>query len=112
MVSVIDTGGQQYIVTVGKQLQVDKLRAKLGDFVEFKDILNTGKVVKAKVLSDSKGKKINILKFKNKNRYLRRSGHRQDYTIIEITDITTKSFKKVSKAPSKVKNNESSSRKS
>lgn len=109
MVSVIDTGGQQYIVTVGKQLQVDKLRAKLGEFVEFKDILNAGQVVKAKVLSDSKGKKVNILKFKNKSRYLRRGGHRQNYTIIEITDIVAK----ISKTASKVKkSNESSSKKS
>lgn len=93
MVSVIATGGQQYVVTVGKKLQIDKLREKPGAVVEFEDILNPGQVVKAKVIGDSKSKKVNILKFKNKSRYLRQAGHRQGYSVIEITEITKKSAK-------------------
>ncbi len=97
MVSVIFTGGHQYIVTVGKKLQIDKLKTKPNGVVEFNDILNKNQTVKAKVIGDSKGKKIGILKFKNKNRYLRNGGHRQNYSIIEITDIVKSAIKSVKK---------------
>lgn len=91
MVSVIATGGQQYIVTVGKMFEIGKInKVKPNGFIEFDDILNKGNIVKAKIISSAKGKKINILKFKNKTRYLRQHGHRQDYTLIEIVDIKTK----------------------
>lgn len=94
MVGVIATGGQQYIVAVGKTIEIDKIKKiKPGGFVEFDDILNKGNVVIAKLISGIKGKKINILKFKNKTRYLRRYGHRQNYSIIEIVDIKTKAKK-------------------
>ncbi len=99
MVSVIATGGQQYVVTVGKKLQIDKIKTSPGGVVEFEDVLNKGQIVKAKVIGDSKSKKKNILKFKNKSRYLRQKSHRQVYTVIEVTEITAK--KSTAKSPKK-----------
>lgn len=85
MVSVISTGGQQYIVATGKKLEVKKIKnAAPGQVIEFKDLLSPAKKVYAKVIDVKKGKKTSILKFKNKSRYMRRMGHRQDVTAIEI----------------------------
>jgi large subunit ribosomal protein L21 len=45
--------------------------------------------VNVEVLGATKGPKITILKFKNKTGYRRRQGHRQHYTQVKVTDITT-----------------------
>lgn len=85
MVSVIATGGQQYIVAVGKKMEVKKIKnATPGQVIEFKDLLNPKKTVFAKVIDVKKGKKTSVMKYKNKSRYMRRLGHRQDVTAIEI----------------------------
>jgi len=85
MVSVIATGGQQYIVAVGKKMEVKKIKsAEPGQIIEFKDLLNPKKTVFAKIIDIKKGKKTTILKYKNKSRYMRHLGHRQDVTAIEI----------------------------
>jgi len=98
MVSVITTGGQQYIVTVGKNIEVKKLNSKVGAVLEFDDMLNKGQSVKGKIIADKKGKKVNILKFKNKNRYLKQRGSRDNYSILEITEIGKKTTKIATKS--------------
>jgi len=90
MVGVIATGGQQYIVAVGKKFEIKKLSAKPGAIVVFDDMLKKGNIVTSKVIGAIKGEKVSILKFKNKSRYLRQGGHRQDYTTIEIVGIEAK----------------------
>jgi len=112
MVSVIATGGQQYIVAVGKKLEVKKIKsATPGQIIEFKDLLSPKKIVYAKVIDVKKGKKTSILKFKNKSRYMRRMGHRQDVTAIEIlsddkrTAETTKPVKSKKPVAKKVTKN-------
>lgn len=86
IIAVIKTGGKQYKVQEGMILNIEKIVADKKT-LEFNDIL-AGKKVTAKILGSEKGDKIRILKFKRKTRYLRRQGHRQNYTKIEIIKIT------------------------
>ncbi len=102
MQAVIRTGGKQYSVRAGDVIDVEKLTGNLGDEIQFKEVLmvsgNDGKmslgsptvenaVVKAKILSEKKGKKITVFKFKRRKKYRNKNGHRQTYTSIKITDI-------------------------
>lgn len=115
MYAVIRTGGKQYRVVPGARLRVEKLDAEEGAMVEFDQVLLVGEgtdvtvgkplvdggLVTAKVLSQGKGKKITVIKFHRRKNYLRTKGHRQFYTEVEITDVSTKGgAKKVAaKAP-------------
>ena len=99
--AVIKTGGKQYIVTPGQKLKIEKLPKEVGDEVVFDEVLLTHDdqkteigmplvkctKVTAKVLSQGKGKKIVILKYKPKIRYHKKTGHRQLYTEIQIKTI-------------------------
>ena len=115
MYAVIRTGGKQYRVVPGARLRVEKLDVEEGAKVEFDQVLLVGEgtdvtvgkplveggLVTAKVLSQGKGKKVTIIKFHRRKNYLRTKGHRQFYTEVEITDVSTKGgAKKVAaKAP-------------
>lgn len=99
--AVIRTGGKQYKVSVGQILAVEKLASNGKGTVVFDDILLVNiegtlfvgkpKVekakVKAKVLGDFRDKKIRVVKYKSKSRYLRTAGHRQTKTKIQIEKI-------------------------
>jgi len=85
-IAVIKTGGKQYKVQVKDELAIEKIATKVGEKIEFDDILG-GKKVKAVVLEHFRGPKIKILKFKLKARYTKRMGHRQDMTKIKIETI-------------------------
>ena len=101
MLAVIRTGGKQYIVEPGTKLEVEKLEYQDGEEITFTDVLlveKSGKLeignpvvegaeVKAKVLSQVKGEKLIIFKYKPKKRYKRKIGHRQPFTEIEILSI-------------------------
>lgn len=99
--AVIKTGGKQYLVKKGDKLKIEKLNGKEGDIVKFDTLLITdekgdnveiGKPavkskVEAKILKHAKDKKILVVKYKSKTRYLRRVGHRQHFTQVEIQKI-------------------------
>lgn len=85
--AVIKTGGKQYKVRVGDMLKVEKLTGKEAEVLEFADLLD-GKKVKAKIVSEGKGDKVRIYKFKNKTGYHRTTGHRQTFTQIKIESIS------------------------
>jgi large subunit ribosomal protein L21 len=100
MYAVIKTGGKQYRVEEGQTLEVE-LVGEADDKVELKPVLLVdddqvlatpgdlaGARVKAKVVGQSKGPKINGFTYKAKTRNRRHWGHRQHYSIIEITGIT------------------------
>lgn len=101
MYAVIVTGGKQYRVEEGEVLRVEKLTAEEGASVEFDRVLMVGegeqvKVgspvvegarVSATVKAHGRGDKVNIIKFKRRKHYMRRQGHRQSYTEIEVTGI-------------------------
>ncbi len=84
MYAFVKTGGKQYKVAVGDLLQVEKLDAAPGDEVALPAVLVA---VKAEVVAQTKGPKIRIHKFKNKTRYHKRQGHRQQLTELKVTDI-------------------------
>jgi len=98
--AIIRDRGMQYRVEVGQMLDVALLDAEPGSEVEFGEVLLVGgeqpivgsptvdgaRVV-AKVVGDIKGDKIVVFRYKNKKRYRRRTGHRQGYTRVTISDI-------------------------
>ena len=100
MYAVVKTGGKQYRVEKGQYLLVEKLAADEGSTVELEPILfrsedtvfdaeGLKKVkVSARVLGHEKGDKIRVFKFKPKRGYKRTTGHRQNLTRIEITEIS------------------------
>lgn len=99
--AVIRTGGKQYKVAVGDTVAVEKLQTNGKDSVVFDDILLVNKAgsltvgkpkvekakVGAKLLGDFRDKKIRVVKYKSKSRYLRTTGHRQTKTKIQIEKI-------------------------
>ena len=100
MLAIIKTGGKQYIVKPGDKLKIEKLLKEVGEEFTFPDVLlveKSGKVevgtpfvkaeVNAKVVSQGKGDKVIIYKYKPKKRESRKIGHRQPYTEIEILEV-------------------------
>jgi large subunit ribosomal protein L21 len=95
----VKTGGKQYRVERGQRLLVERLAAEAGSDVTLEPILyrsdeavfdKTGLEsvqVTAKVVAHVRGEKLRVFKFKPKRGYKRRTGHRQDLTQIEVTDI-------------------------
>ncbi len=102
MYAVIKTGGKQYRVMQGEYLRVEKLDADVDGTVTFDQVLLVGEgenvtigaplvegaTVSAKVLSHGRGKKVRVIKFRRRKHHMKRQGHRQHYTEIEITGIT------------------------
>lgn len=102
MFAIIRTGGKQYSVEKGTVLKIEKLDQEAGSEVVFEDVLLVDKASKislgtptvakakvfAKVLTQGRGKKQIVFKYKNKTRYSVKNGHRQPYTEVEITDIS------------------------
>ena len=112
MYAIIHTGGKQAKVSEGDVLSVELIKDT--DKVTYTPILivaDDGTViadpaklekasVTAEILGESAGPKIDIFKYKNKTGYRRRMGHRQKYTTIKVTGITTPGGKKKpAKAP-------------
>jgi large subunit ribosomal protein L21 len=101
MYAVIETGGKQYRVSEGDAISVEKLPYQVGDKVEFERVLLvsdkkgvtigqpivTGAKVVAIVESEERGRKILVWKYRPKQRYRRRQGHRQVYTRLRIEKI-------------------------
>ena len=101
MYAVVETGGKQYKVQVGQTLDVELLDVNIGDTVELNRVLmvaDEGSVrvghpvlddakVAATVMSQVRGPKLIIFKYRAKERYRRKNGHRQDYTRLRIDEI-------------------------
>lgn len=87
---IIETGGSQYLVKSGQQLDVDLLSIPVNEKTTFVDKLS-GKTVTATVLAHGKRPTVRVIKFKNKTRSLRRHGQRQRFTTLRIE--TNKSVK-------------------
>ncbi len=97
MFAVIRTGGKQYKVQKDDTIRVEKLEAKEGDKVTLEEVLFVdGKIgaplvagakVLAQVIEQGRGPKITIFKKKRRQNYRRKKGHRQDLTVLKITDI-------------------------
>ncbi|MGB5306326.1 MAG: 50S ribosomal protein L21 [Gammaproteobacteria bacterium] len=102
MYAVIKTGGKQYRVAQGDTLRVERLDAGEGDSVSFEQVLMVGEGdavrigtpfvdggnVTATVKAHGRGKKVEIVKFHRRKHHMKRMGHRQGYTEVEITSIS------------------------
>ena len=101
MYAVIQTGGKQYRVAKGDILRVEKLAAAAGSEIALDKVLlvadgehiETGKPflenqsVTARVQMHGRADKVKIIKFRRRKHYMKRQGHRQWFTQLEITAI-------------------------
>ena len=104
--AVIQTGGKQYKVSEGSVFSIEKMKAKgiqykKGDKISFDKVLLvesgkdttigtpyiSGAKVEAEILEIGRARKILVVKYKQKSRYLRRNGHRQPFFKVKITGI-------------------------
>src|SRR6056297_2889219 len=101
MFAVMKTGGKQYRVQAGDVLRVEKLAADAGEKVQFNEILMVGATVgtplvdgagvQAEVIDQIKGEKvIHFVKRRRKHGSKRTKGHRQQLTLLRVTDILDK----------------------
>ncbi len=98
MQAVIETGGKQYLVSPKEKLIIEKISGNAGDNINFDKVLLTidgdnvnlgkpyvtGAKVAAKIVEQSKADKLVVFKYRAKSRYRRKTGHRQQQTIVEI----------------------------
>ena len=101
MYAVVKTGGKQYRVAAGEKLKVEQIPADVGaesvldqvlmvadgDAVTMGTPLVSGASVKAKVLAQGRGDKVNIFKMRRRKHYRKSQGHRQNFTELEILGI-------------------------
>ena len=98
MFAVLKTGGKQYRVEAGDILRVEKLAAEAGEKIQFNEVLMVGATVgtptvagagvQAEVIEQIKGDKvIHFVKRRRKHSSKRTKGHRQQLTLLRITDI-------------------------
>lgn len=102
MYAVIKTGGKQYKVQAGDVIEVERIKIKGDDpTVTLTPLLvvnDDGKTISgakelgglrvaAKVVGDTKGDKVTVFKYRNKTGYQSKTGHRQQYSLLEITSI-------------------------
>ena len=101
--AVIATGGKQYKVSEGSLVTIEKIKGehKKGDTITFDEVLLvddstnttigapfiTGSTVAAEIIEIGRARKVLVLKYKQKSRYLRRNGHRQPFFKVKITAI-------------------------
>ena len=102
MYALVEIKGRQYRAEKGAQLKVDKIEAEKGNSIEFDKVLmvNDDKDIKigspylsgikiaATVEDQIKDDKIVVFKYKKRKNYHRTKGHRQQYTIVKVNDIT------------------------
>ncbi len=121
MFAVIKTGGKQYKVAPGDTLFVEKLPGEAGEIVALDQVLMLGDdkgttvgtplvegaTVAAEVLRQDRHAKIIVFKKKRRKNYRRTHGHRQETTVLQVTEILTggkkPSGKLATKAPAKAK---------
>lgn len=100
MYAIVRDRGAQYRVEEGQLLDVALMDSEVGAEVELGEVLMVGGEeprigtplvdgarVRAEVVGDAQGEKIVVFKYRNKKRYRRRTGHRQDYTRLAIKEI-------------------------
>jgi large subunit ribosomal protein L21 len=102
MFAVIKTGGLQYRVAEDDVIRVGKLEGNVGEIVQIKDVMLvggdkpqlgtpmvSGASVAVEVLDQSRGPKIIAFKKRRRKNSRRKRGHRQDFTLIRISEILT-----------------------
>jgi len=99
--AIVKSGDKQFHVELGMKLELPLFEAQPGDVIELNDVLLCSNgdevvvgtplvekaVVKATVLGESKGEKIVVFKMKRRKKYRNKTGHRQTYTSVKITEM-------------------------
>ena len=100
--AIVESGGKQFRAVEGSTIEVDRLAVEVGQPVELKSVLLvvdeesvtvgmptvSGAVVSAKVVEHLKGPKVVIFKYSPKKRIRVKTGHRQQYTRLQVETIT------------------------
>jgi large subunit ribosomal protein L21 len=102
MFAVIRTGGKQYRVAAEDVIKVDKVKGDPGEIVQFGDVLVVGgdnvtlgvptvagASVAAEVLEQGRGAKVIAFKKRRRKNSRRKRGHRQEFTLLRVTEILT-----------------------
>ncbi|MXO89739.1 50S ribosomal protein L21 [Pontixanthobacter aquaemixtae] len=97
MFAVVRTGGKQYRVAAGDKIAVEKLAGEAGDTVTLGDVLLAGEgdsiadaskvSVSAEIIAQAKSQKVVVFKKRRRHNYRRKAGHRQQMTLLRITDV-------------------------
>ena len=97
MFAVVRTGGKQYRVAAGDKIAVEKLAGEAGDTVTLGDVLLAGEgdniadaskvTVSAEIIAQAKSEKVVVFKKRRRHNYRRKAGHRQQMTLLRITDV-------------------------
>jgi large subunit ribosomal protein L21 len=101
MFAVIKTGGKQYRVAAAETLEIEKLEGAAGEAVTFSDVLMlagdgeakvgapfvAGASVLGEIVEQKRGKKVIVFKKRRRQNSRRKNGHRQDLTVVRITEI-------------------------
>src|SRR5439155_17500761 len=116
MFAVIKTGGKQYRVAAEDVLEVARVAGNPGDIVEFGEVLVVGgdtpilgtptvagATVAGQVLQHGRGRKVIAFKKRRRKNSRRKRGHRQDFTLLRITEILTEGQKPSKAARPKAK---------
>ncbi len=99
--AIFEAGGRQFRAEAGESLQIPLMEGKPGAKVTFDQVLLTADGAKVKtgqptvkgakvvgeIVEHGKGPKIYVFKFKRRKNYRRKTGHRQQYTEVKITDL-------------------------
>ena len=112
MFAVFKTGGKQYRVAAEDVLKIDKVKGEPGEIVEFGEVLVVGgdsvtlgaptvagAAVAAEVLEQGRGPKVIAFKKRRRKNSRRKRGHRQEFTLLRITEILTDGQKPSKTAP-------------
>ncbi len=97
MFAIVRTGGKQYRVAAGDKIAVEKLAGEAGDTVTLGDVLLAGEgdsiadaskvTVSAEIIAQAKSEKVVVFKKRRRHNYRRKAGHRQQMTLLRITDV-------------------------
>lgn len=115
MFAVFQTGGKQYKVAKDQLLAVERLQGEAGDSVAFESVLMVGAddkttvgapfvagaTVAAEIVEQGRGPKIIVFKKRRRKNSRRRNGHRQDLTLLRVTEILTDGRKPSAKPSAK-----------
>lgn len=110
MFAIVRTGGKQYRVAAGDKIAVEKLAGEAGDTITLGDVLLAGEgdsiadaskvTVSAEIIAQAKSEKVIVFKKRRRHNYRRKNGHRQQMTLLRITDVGAGAAKKAA-APKK-----------
>ena len=107
MFAIVRTGGKQYRVAAGDKIAVEKLAGEAGETVTLDDVLLAGEgdsiadaskiTVSAEIIAQAKSEKVVVFKKRRRHNYRRKAGHRQQMTLLRITDVGTAAKKPAAK---------------